>query len=245
MYCDGITWIFRAICCASTAFMVGYLLYEYQKDEDLSVIEYRVLQDFSEDVIYPETTICVWSPLMGDRFDVTGKNNVTHVEYQEYLYGERNFEEKFKAIEFNNVTLDLAEFVQDLTVLDDHNNNLEVCTNVHDCKLAKIKNSFNGFYGRHLHRCYGITVTTRQTKRIESIIISFKQCMKPSSMCLIKFQQCIHVIVIIFKSKICMHYKCSIHIFLKHATPVTIYDNNSFESYILQTIIKLMSKNVH
>ena len=95
MYRDGITWIFRALCCASTAFMVGYWLYKYQKDEDLSVIEYRVLQGFSEDVIYPDTTICAWSPLIGDRFDVTGKNNVTHVEYQEYLYGERNFEEKF------------------------------------------------------------------------------------------------------------------------------------------------------
>ena len=58
-----ITFVFKILCGTTTLFMVGYWVYEFQKNEDVSQVQYITIQEM-EEVFHPEMTICIFKPLL-------------------------------------------------------------------------------------------------------------------------------------------------------------------------------------
>ena len=51
---------FKFLCIFATTIMVGFWLYKFREDHDLTLIEYKALQGLDES-IYPETTLCFFN----------------------------------------------------------------------------------------------------------------------------------------------------------------------------------------
>ena len=54
---------FKISCVLVTAFMVGYWIYKYEKDDDFTLIEIKHLNEI-ENFIQPEVTTCFWYPFL-------------------------------------------------------------------------------------------------------------------------------------------------------------------------------------
>ena len=76
---------FRLICIILTTSMIGFWIFKYNKNEDVSVIEY-VSIDSMDEVMYPEITICINRPFIAKTLLEFG-GNVTAKEYNKYLKG--------------------------------------------------------------------------------------------------------------------------------------------------------------
>ena len=77
--CHITTVIFNIICVILTTSMIGFWTYKYQKNEDVSLIEYESI-DSMEEVMYPELTICIDRPFVAKNLLQFG-GNVTYREY--------------------------------------------------------------------------------------------------------------------------------------------------------------------
>ena len=71
---------FKILCVCTTIFMVGYWLYKFEKNEDLTSIEYQSL-DKIKDMTYPEITICFQGlQFKNEPMNTTNKNNFCAVD---------------------------------------------------------------------------------------------------------------------------------------------------------------------
>ena len=100
-------WIFQIICCLATLFAIGFWAHKFQKNEDVSQIQYIAVKTL-EEVIHPETTICILKPFAVQAFN----ENVNISDYLEYLDGNRDPDEKYKNIKFSNVTVNIFDYVK-------------------------------------------------------------------------------------------------------------------------------------
>ena len=53
--------IFKFLCIVGTLVMVGYWLYKYSQNNDVTLIEFKSLEEISN-LIYPELTLCIYNP---------------------------------------------------------------------------------------------------------------------------------------------------------------------------------------
>ena len=88
--CEITTVIFKAMCVIITAAMIGFWAYEYQKNEDVSHIEYSSIDSMKE-VVYPELTICINKPFIAKNFLGFG-GTVTFKEYHRFLKGVERYQ---------------------------------------------------------------------------------------------------------------------------------------------------------
>ena len=166
-----ITFVFKILCGTTTLFMVGYWVYEFQKNEDVSQVQYITIQEM-EEVFHPEMTICIFKPLLIEAFD----ENVNLDEYLEYLYGKREHDDKYNRIQFYNVTIDIFDYlaypvslVQRDTTIDENS-----CTGESNCSSILLRNSFSGFVNGKFARCFSIGINQNFAKYIVAIILRFK-----------------------------------------------------------------------
>ena len=166
-----ITFVFKILCGTTTLFMVGYWVYEFQKNEDVSQVQYITIQEM-EEVFYPEMTICIFKPLLIEAFD----ENVDLDEYLDYLYGKREHNNKYSTIRFYNVTINIFDYlqypvslVQRDTTIDENN-----CTGKGNCSSILLRNSFSGFVNGKFARCFSIGISRNFAKFAQAIILRFK-----------------------------------------------------------------------
>ena len=75
---------FKFLCFCTTAFMVGYWIYKYQKNDDATLIEYRSLHEIN-DFGYPDVTICLVNPgFKNEGINITKEENFTQ-RYKDFL----------------------------------------------------------------------------------------------------------------------------------------------------------------
>ena len=73
---------FKILCGIVTLFMVGYWVHKFNKNEDVSLVQYISLDTMAE-VIHPETTVCIFKPFFVQAF----KDQADLNHYLEYLNG--------------------------------------------------------------------------------------------------------------------------------------------------------------
>ena len=163
--------IFKILCGTTTLFMVGYWVYEFQKNEDVSQVQYISIKEM-EEVFHPEMTICIFKPLLIEAFD----ENVNYDDYLEYLYGDRDHDTKYDSIRFYNVTINIFDYLQypvslvqrDTTIDEDS------CKAESNCSSISLRNSFSGFVNGKFTRCFSIGISQNFAKHAHAIGLRFK-----------------------------------------------------------------------
>ena len=94
--------------------MVGFWIYKYEKNEDLTLIEYKSL-DNDPDIIYPEVTICFIDPYFRNELINFTKETNFHQRYKEYIMGQE-INETFEDLEYEKLTPNLFDHFQSLSI---------------------------------------------------------------------------------------------------------------------------------
>ena len=86
--------LFRIFCLIITCCMIGYWFHKYLKNEDTTLIEYKLFKDTAS-VSLPECTICFVDPVLNT--SIRGVNGSFSSEgYFSYLKGESGLNETYK-----------------------------------------------------------------------------------------------------------------------------------------------------
>ena len=112
MYCNATTFklVFKAICLIATAGMIVYWIAKYLKDEDISVVEYKLVEQMDR-AFQPEFTICFETPFMEEKLKQIS-SNISSQTYLQYLIGEIPGDEIYRGIDYDNVTIQLFEYLE-------------------------------------------------------------------------------------------------------------------------------------
>ena len=109
--------------------MVGFWIYEYQKNEDITLIEVKTLKE-ADDTLYPELTLLLSPPFLKQYFrNMSLKAN--EETYLSYLWGrtDANDSEKTKLherISYEKSTIKLFDFLKRVKIQLKHGR-FEVC----------------------------------------------------------------------------------------------------------------------
>ena len=165
---------FRFVCSVVTSIMVGYWIYKFQKNEDVSTIQYQYV-DESNYLRVPEMTICIGMPFIKEKFRESG---VDPNGYYQYLNGKKNIEEDYRIyskIDFYNVTIDIRDYVQQILLQprNDDDGELNDCKTTNTCSSFKWNNNFNGFWTQNFVRCYALEMIPRFYGNVKRVVVSF------------------------------------------------------------------------
>ena len=166
--------VFKAVCLSVTAVMIVYWIAKYLKDEDISVLEYKLVKNM-ETVFHPELTICVENPFIESKFkDISSE--ISGQKYLQYLKGEVPGDAIYKNIDYDNVTIQLFEHLNNLTIVGNFSNGQQYknCRNIDKCPFLIMKNNLNAFIGSTLlYKCFGIKPQESYASKMTGITLVF------------------------------------------------------------------------
>ena len=145
---------FKIVCVVGVSFMVSYWFYKFEiEDRDVGVVDYVSLEE-ADDVEFPGVAICFKNPFLNERLKEIDPK-ITSTTYLQYLKGDI-FEERFRHIHYDNVTLNLEDYFLYSEV---RLSNETRSSSNHNTPL-KHEIIFNGFY----HGCLNWRKTCRMVK---------------------------------------------------------------------------------
>ena len=159
--------IFSLICALATLSMVGYWLYKFEvEDRDIGVVDYQSLETSVDVIEYPAVTFCFFDPFLAANL-YPNNTKINRQNYLRHLRGEV-LEEKYKSIDYQNVTLSLdsyflyneVKFVQETTF---QNSSLKT---LH-------KENFNGIYDGNFGKCFELQFYNKPDRHLREIKIIY------------------------------------------------------------------------
>ena len=156
--------------------MIGYWVYKFHKNLDLTLIEYKLMVDLEES-FYPETTICMNYPFIkNDSINVTNAPFFSAL-YELYLqgYGLNESYELYEKIDYHHVTPNLFDYFDTLIIFwkPGKNHSDSICLDFNNCPYFIFKNNYNGFTEINFQKCFGIKARDLYAKDIKSILLNF------------------------------------------------------------------------
>ena len=166
---------FKLICWIAALFMVGFWIYKFHENEDVTAIKYLLYENHIE-IGYPEMSICIMMPFIYENLSLNSSINVSANEYNSYLTGRSTFREDYRIIPFNNVTLNLLENVQKVVLYrKNQKDSHEVsCEALQDCLYVKFRSNFNGTSEGTTVRCFGFEIDRKNSGTVASFTVIFK-----------------------------------------------------------------------
>ena len=166
---------FKIVCGFVTFFMVGFWFHEFDKNEDVSQVQYILVKDM-EEVIQPEITICISDPLLIEKLQDKVCNG-TIEGYLEYLSGNGDDEEEYKNVDFFDVTLDIFDYLQYPVTLKKADGSVDQtsCINENECPSIEMRNSFNGYWNNFFVKCFSIGISQKFGRNLKSIHLEFDE----------------------------------------------------------------------
>ena len=132
---------FKALCVVSASFMVGYWIYKYHSNEDITTIEYKKLRN-GDDIVFPELTICFTDPFLNETLGKIDRK-LSRQQYVEYLKGNVIDSDKtFMNIDYEGITFDLFEYLEDVSIWAISGANLIRQTNMAKCRRRHKSRNF-------------------------------------------------------------------------------------------------------
>ena len=170
---------YKAACLLVTAVMIVYWINKYLKDEDISVVEYKLVKDM-ESAFQPELTICFDTPIIEEKLNKIDAE-VSSEMYLKYLKGELDPNAKYKNIKYGNVTIQLFEYVESINIrgsfTDGHK--YKNCTNIHKCPFITFKNNLNAFAESTLFfKCFGLKPRESYVSGLDGIQMIFTPALR-------------------------------------------------------------------
>ena len=176
MYCNATAFklVFKAICLIATAGMIVYWIAKYLKDEDISVVEYKLVENMDR-VFQPEFTICFENPFIEEKLNHINPN-ISGQKYLQYLKGEIPGDAIYRGIDYDNVTVQLFEYLHLLSSIGKFGQEeFKNCTNIYNCPFVTIQNNLNAFIvGSLLYKCFGFKPGKSYVSSITGIAMVFK-----------------------------------------------------------------------
>ena len=162
--------IFKFLCVCTTVFMVGFWLLKFQKNSNVTQVEYNSMNNIyaNEDLSSPSVSICFVAPfLRNERFNLS---LIKHFKwkYHNFLSGD-DTNEKFGDIDYLKVTPDLKKYIKDIRIIfrNGRKYNPELCKDLNKCPYYAIKNKYNGFSRENQFiKCFGIIIKKEYVKDI-------------------------------------------------------------------------------
>ena len=175
-YCTATTikLVFKAICLIVTAGMIVYWIAKYLKDEDISVVEYKLVENM-DTAFQPEFTICFESPFIEEKLNQIS-SNISSQKYVQYLSGEIPGDEIYRGIDYDNVTIQLFEYLDLFSSIGKFGQGQEFknCTNINKCPFVTMKNNLNAFMvGSLFYKCFGVRPKPAYLPNITGLALVF------------------------------------------------------------------------
>ena len=166
---------FKAICSITAGFMVGFWIFRYNENEDVSAIEY-ISYETQTDLAYPVLSVCTFMPFIYQNLLWNSSTHVSANEYNRYIHGRMSFREEYKGVNFDNVTLNLLEHVQKVVIKTRNDTAVKKqdCNNVQNCPYIKFKINYDGTKGGQAIRCVGFEVDQESLSAIDFLTVIFK-----------------------------------------------------------------------
>ena len=171
-------WFFKFLCLVTAFCMSGYWIYKYWKDEDITVIEYKAFKD-SEMMNLHATSICFSNPFKTSNGSLENNKTLNTENYLKLLRGDNSFNRKYEAISFENDTLNILDYLDNITLIQrlsiEQRRPDLTCSNPKNCSFVSFKNNLNLFSGPTTFvKCYEMKVKKEFSKSIRFIILGFK-----------------------------------------------------------------------
>ena len=155
--------------------MVGYWIYKFHKNEDITVIEYSSPEG-DVNVIYPALTICLGNPFLTERLQEID-TRLDQKTYLKYLKGENIFNETYKDIDYDHITFNIYDHVESLIIVW-KNRTLTNCSDKNDCPFLIFKNSFNGFMNNRFVKCFALDTNAKHWNPPKFYMLKFNATLK-------------------------------------------------------------------
>ena len=165
---------FKYLCMLTTCFMVGFWVYKYHRNEDITLTEYKAFSS-NVDAIYPELSICLTNPFLTSKF-ATLNTNVTKEMYLEYLKGETMLNDTGLNIDYEQVSPDLIDFVNSMSIRtrSESTEATHFCSEARNCNYINLKNNFNGYlFEGTFAKCFGIDIIRKNADDVVILSIDF------------------------------------------------------------------------
>ena len=160
---------FKFFCVLAASIMIGYWVYKFHKNDDITLIEYKSIVDL-DDVVLPELSICLREPFLNEKLNKIG---LTKDDYENYLKGDLNSTEIYRSIEYNNFTLNIFDYFAYVRIRFKSNSNdgTVVCNDMQKCPYIKFKNNYSGFMKEAFFKCFGVEVDKSLSKDIDYFVL--------------------------------------------------------------------------
>ena len=167
---------FQFVCLCTAFGMAGYWIFKYVKNEDITLVEYKAFKD-SDSLNLPAMSICFMDPFLMDNATSEYNGKLNSETYLKYLHGDMSSYQDYKNIVFDQVTLNISDYLDNITVYyhlrTDQTYSTATCVNPNNCSFLSIKNNFNGFFGASFWKCFEITIEQNYSKLVYSVVFGF------------------------------------------------------------------------
>ena len=169
----SLTICFKVCCVLAASIMVGFWVCKFQKNEDITLIEYKSIMDL-DDVVLPELSLCLREPFLPEPLNKVG---VTKLEYNKYLMGIQNSTGNYQNIDYHNVTLNIFDYFVHAGIRFNHKNKQIIgdCYDIKNCSYFNFKNNYNGIMKGTFFKCFGVEINKQFSKHIDFFIILFNK----------------------------------------------------------------------
>ena len=141
--------LFKSSCLITVIIMIGYWMVKYENDEDICLVDYQPIRKV-DNIDYPEVSICFEPPFLDETLQKIDPN-INSSSYIEYLKGNKEIE-KYKHIEYNNVSINLDDYFQTIVVTWKNN----TVSNINDTRL---QTSFTGWLLGSFVKCFSLEIS--------------------------------------------------------------------------------------
>ena len=153
-----IRFFFKGACCFAALIMVFYWIFEFAiTDEDFSVVDYKNFNQESE-ILIPEVSLCIENPFIEEKLQEIDPT-MTSSKYLEYLKGDI-FDEQLNEIDYENVTVNLSNFLLHSTVTW-NNGSILMYTSMNETVNHGTYTTFNGFLHNKFVKCFASKLNTQ------------------------------------------------------------------------------------
>ena len=177
--CEIFKNFFKGLCFLTTLAMIVNWIIIFQKDEDISSIEISA-PGLSDKTQQPELNICIAHPFLEEKFRQLG-DNITSENYLNYLQGQYNLEEGFAKLEFDDITLNLLDYLLFIGIAFKPGSAKfrENCNSYQRCPYVKFRSSMNGFAVKgEFWKCYGLKPHEDYVKSTNGIYMVFNSSLR-------------------------------------------------------------------
>ena len=170
---------FKLLCFIAATIMIVHWIDIFQRNEDVSSIEITSF-GIKEDIFQPEITICITQPFLDERFSNNNPDRDSQ-GYIQYLKGNNSENDFYNDMVFENVTINLFEYFDQLHVIwkNGYNETMSICTNMNDCPFVYFRKSVRSFAGNIIFfTCFGIELHHKYAEYVNNIFLHFDASLK-------------------------------------------------------------------